>query len=67
MDTGFIRHVGLDEQISIVLKLNPQGLIYHTVQVEKNGFIYSIFVNTKYDRRKKFVYFGDRAYQQYIE
>lgn len=66
-DTAFIRHFALKERISIVLKQNPNGLIYHTVQVEKNGFIYSILAATRYDRRKYFTYFGERAYEEYIE
>jgi len=41
-------------------------LIYHTVQVEKNGFIFSLLSNTKFDRRKYFTYFGDRTYGKYI-
>ena len=66
-DSSFIQHFALKNQVSIILKENPAGLIYHTVQVEKNGFIYSMFANTKYDRRKYFTYFGERAYQQYIQ
>lgn len=65
-DTSFIRHTALKNQVTIVLKENPAGLIYHTVQVEKNGFIYSLFANTKYDRRKYFTYFGERTYVDYI-
>ena len=66
-DTAFIRHSALKGRISMMLKHNPHGLIYHTVQVERNGFIYSLLFNTKYDRPKYFRYFGDRAYDRYIE
>src|SRR5688572_13218039 len=65
-DTSFINHSALDGRIKIILKHNPNGLIYHTVQVEKNGFIYSILSNTKFDKRKYFTYFGDRVYENYI-
>ena len=65
-DTSFINHSALDGRARIMLKENPNGLIYHTVQVEKNGFIFSLLSNTKFDRRKHFTYFGDRAYEKYI-
>ena len=32
-DTAFINHSALNERIRIILKENPNGLIYHTVQV----------------------------------
>lgn len=65
-DTGFIHHSALQGRIQIHLKQNPTGLIYHTVQVEKNGFIYSILSSTIFDRRKYFSYFGERVYEEYI-
>lgn len=65
-DTSFIDHSAQNGRIRIILKENPGGLIYHTVQVEKNGFIYSLLSNTKFDRRKYFTYFGERAYEKYI-
>jgi hypothetical protein len=66
-DTAFIDHSALDGRIRMILKKNPNGLIYHTVQVEKNGFIFSLLSNTKYDRRKYFTYWGDRVYEKFIE
>lgn len=66
VDSSFIVHSALNGRVRIVLKENPQGLIYHTVQVEKNGFIFSLLSNTKFDRRKYFTYWGDRAYESYI-
>ena len=66
-DTSFINYAALKGRVRIHLKENPRGLIYHTVQVEKNGFIYSMLFNTRYERRKKFEYFGERAYSAYIE
>ena len=65
-DTAFIDHSALNGRIRIILKHNPNGLIYHTVQVEKNGFIFSLLSNTKFDRGKYFTYFGDRVYEKYI-
>ncbi len=65
-DTGFITHQALNGRVRIILKENPGGLIYHTIQVEKNGFIYSLLSNTKFDEREYFTYFGERAYEKYI-
>lgn len=66
-DTAFIDHSALKGRIRIILKENPNGLIYHTVQVEKNGFIYSLLSNTHFDRKKYFTYWGDRVYEKYIQ
>jgi hypothetical protein len=66
VDTAFINQTALNGRIKFILKKNPNGLIYHTVQVEKNGFIYSLLSNTKFDKRKYFTYFGERAYEKFI-
>jgi len=66
-DTSFINHSALNGRIRIILKENPNGLIYHTVQVERNGFIFSVLSNTKFDRRKYFKYFGNRVYEKFIQ
>lgn len=66
-DTSLITYTGLGGRIKIILKQNPLGLIYHTILVEKNGFIYSIFSGSKFDNRKYFSYFGKRAYENLIE
>ena len=65
-DTSFINHSALNGRVSIILKENPNGLIYHTVQVEKNGYIFSLLSNTKFDKRKYFTYWGPRVYEKYI-
>ena len=65
-DTFMIKHEALNGRIQILLKENSGGLIYHTVQVEKNGFILSLLSDTKFDRRRYFTYFGDRAYSQFV-
>jgi hypothetical protein len=67
VDTSFIDHSSWNGRIRFILKQNPNGLIYHTVQVEKNGFIFSLLSYTKFDRRKYFTYFGDRVYKKYIQ
>jgi hypothetical protein len=66
-DTSFINHEALNGRIKIILKENPRGLIYHTVQVEKNGFIFSLLSATKFDKRKYFTYFGERVYEKFID
>lgn len=66
VDTAFIHHSALNGRVRIILKENPGGLIYHTVQVERNGFIYSLLSNTRFDRRKYFTYFGNRVYEKYV-
>ena len=65
-DTSFVDHSALNGRIRMILKENPRGLIYHTVQVEKNAFIFSLLSNTKYDRRKYFTYFENRVYEKFI-
>ena len=65
-DTSFINHSALNGRIRIILKENPNGLIYHTVQVEKNGFILSLLSNTQFDKRKYFTYFSEKAYHEFI-
>lgn len=64
-DTAFIDHQALNGRVRIILKENPGGLIFHTTQVEKNGFIYSLLSNTKFDKREHFTYFGERVYDKY--
>lgn len=65
-DTAFIRHTALDGRIKIILKQNPAGLIYHTEQVARNGFILSLLSATKFEKKKHFTYFGQRVYENYI-
>jgi len=53
------------KRIEIILKTNPDKKIFHTVQVERNGFIHSILSGTKHEQ-KEYTYFGERAYSGYI-
>jgi hypothetical protein len=52
-------------RIEILLRNNPEGKIYHTVQVEKNGFIHSTVHGTSLEN-KGYRYFGKRAYSRFI-
>jgi hypothetical protein len=56
----------LNGRVKFLLKENPEGKIYHTVQVEKNGFIQSILSGTLYEG-KGYEYFGDAAYTKWIQ
>jgi hypothetical protein len=63
---SLIVYKSADERIQFFLKTNPEGKIFHTVQVELNGFIHSLFCGTRYDSRH-YQYFTKRAYSTYIE
>jgi hypothetical protein len=56
----------LDGRVKFLLKENPEKKIYHTVQVEKNGFIQSMLSGTPYEG-KGYEYFGDAAYTKWIQ
>ncbi len=55
-----------DKRLQFFFKPNPSRGIYHTTQVELNGFIHSVLAGTKYDSRG-YRYFGKRAYSDLIE
>jgi hypothetical protein len=55
-----------DKRIQFYFKKNLDRGIYHTQQVELNGFIHSVLCGTKYES-KGYTYYGPRAYGQYIE
>lgn len=52
--------------IHFIFRSNPDRGIYHTQQVEYNGFIHSILAGTK-RASLHYRYYGPRAYQQFIE
>jgi hypothetical protein len=55
-----------NERLQFFFKTNPSGGIFHTTQLELNGFIHSLFAGTKYDS-KGYQYFGKRAYSDLIQ
>jgi len=55
----------LKNRIEIILKTNPNNKIYHTTQVERNGFIHSMVSGTRHVS-SGYAYFGDRAYSGFI-
>jgi hypothetical protein len=56
----------LDGRVCFLLKENPEKRIFHTVQVERNGFIHCLLLGTAAEN-KRYVYFGPRAYTQLVQ
>ena len=54
-----------NKQVLIILKKNPHREIFHTEQVELNGFIHCILFSTKWEN-DGYEYFSERAYQKFI-
>ena len=52
-------------QVEFLLRENPEQKIFHTVQVERNGFIQSLLSGTP-NEGKGYQYFGDRVYTNWI-
>jgi len=61
-----ISYSALNGRIQFFFKTNPDQKIYHTQQVELNGFIHSILCGTKLES-KGYRYFDKRAYAELIE
>lgn len=55
----------LHKRVTFKLLKNPEGTIWHTVLVEKNGFIDSNWAGTRKEGRK-YEFWGERAYTEYI-
>lgn len=55
-----------NKAIQFFFKINTNRGIYHTQQVELNGFIHSALCGTKYDSRR-YKYYSGRAYAELIE
>jgi hypothetical protein len=64
-DAEFRRFSALSGRIQFILKENPERKIYHTVQVERNGFIHGFLSGTT-NQNRGYTYFGQRAYSNYI-
>ncbi len=54
-----------NRSIAFSLIKNPEAKIFHTVLVEKNGFIDLVFRGTKF-QAKNYQFWADRAYQNYV-
>ncbi|MDE3144828.1 MAG: hypothetical protein KGL19_11775 [Bacteroidota bacterium] len=55
-----------NSQINFFLVDNPEKKIFHTVQVERNGFIHSMLIGTKQEN-KNYLYWNKRAYENFIQ
>jgi hypothetical protein len=62
---NFERFSTLDGRVQFILRENPERQIFHTIQVELNGFIHSIVSGTT-NESKGYEYFGERAYSKWI-
>ena len=65
-NADFQRFTALAGRVQFILKENPELKIFHTVQVERNGFIHSLVSGTP-DEGKGYEYFGPRAYAKWIQ
>ncbi len=65
-NADFERFTALDGRVQFILKENPEKKIFHTVQVERNGFIHSMVSGTT-NEGKGYEYFGPRAYSNLIQ
>jgi hypothetical protein len=54
-----------NRQLAFFLKENPDNLILHTIQVERNGFIHSLLYRTE-EENKGYEYYGARSYGQLL-
>jgi hypothetical protein len=54
------------KQIAFFFKENPERKIFHTWQVELNGFIHSVLYGTQKEN-EEYEYFGPRAYTRFIK
>jgi hypothetical protein len=64
-DREFQRFTALNGRIQFILKENPERKIFHTQQVELNGFIHAMLCGTARENGG-YVYFGQRAYGKWI-
>ncbi len=64
-DDSLVVYKSKDERIQFYFRTNPERKIYHTQQVEFNGFIHSVLCGTSADSRK-YQYYAGRVYSQLI-
>ena len=63
---SLIIYVSQSKQVQFFFKVSIDRGIYHTQQVELNGFIHSILCGTKNDSRR-YTYYGERIYKNLID
>ncbi|HEX7846179.1 MAG TPA: hypothetical protein VF476_10300, partial [Chitinophagaceae bacterium] len=65
-DDSLVVYASKNRHIQFLFKTNPDQKIYHTQQVELNGFIHSVLCGTRRES-KKYTYYAARAYSDLIE
>ena len=65
-DDSMIEHRTADKKIQFLMKKNPDRKIYHTVLVEKNGYIQSLLFGTPYENQG-YEFWGDAAYSPLVQ
>lgn len=58
-------HLAANGRVEFLLRENPERKIWHTVQVERNGFIHALLSGTP-QAGKDYEYLGERAYEKFI-
>ncbi len=56
-----ITHLAKDRKIQFFFRKNPEREIYHTILVERNGYIHSLFAGGSLEE-KDYVFMGEHAY-----
>ena len=64
-DDSIMHFQSRSKRVNVYLKKNPDRKIYHTQQVELNGFIHSVLIGTTAESRR-YQYYGKRAYNHLI-
>lgn len=64
-DTSFVKYNSKSGNVKIWIKENPTGQIYHTILVERNGFIQTVLSGDK-NERKGYIFWGERAYTPFL-
>ncbi|MFN3665186.1 MAG: hypothetical protein ACK4S0_03445 [Sediminibacterium sp.] len=65
-DDSIMHFQSKNKRMNVYLKKNPDRKIYHTQQVEYNGFIHSVLIGTAAENRR-YRYYGDRAFSHLIQ
>jgi hypothetical protein len=65
-ETGLQVYETANLQIAFYLRANPERKIWHTVQVERNGFIHALLVGTP-AANCGYEYLGPRAYSAWVQ
>jgi len=66
MGLNLEKYSALGGRIEFLLRDNPEKKIFHTIQVERNGFIQTMVSGTT-NEGNGYTYFGERAYGKWIQ